>query len=287
MFEGFQIGLGDVVQIVLLSVAVYALVGYLRGTRAGQVLAGVIWFVSIPSFFIWLFGWDVLGRIFFWLLLALGASMIVVFQEEIRRGLAIIGGNRFFGNAAHSVEERAPERLVKAIRSLAASHTGALIALERGISLTGYEISGIDIGAQISGELLISIFTPPLPLHDGGIIVRNGTISAAHCIFPVSGRADLISSGMRHRAAVGLSEETDAVVVVVSEERGTISIAHNGVLHRYSKDVTDKMLLRWVRKAMSEKAVARSGGLESVFSKLALFKRLVRNDPDPAKGGRA
>lgn len=285
MFEGFQIGLGDAVQIALLSVAVYALVSYLRGTRAGQVLAGVIWFVSIPSFFIWLFGWDVLGRIFFGLLLALGASMIVVFQEEIRRGLALIGGTRLFGATVHSVEERAPERLVKAIRSLAASRTGALIALERGISLTGYEISGIRIGAQISGELLISIFTPPLPLHDGGIIVRNGAISAAHCIFPVSGRADLIASGMRHRAAVGLSEETDAVVVVVSEERGTIAIAHNGVLHRYSNEVTDKMLLRWIRKAMSEKAVARPRFADTVLSLFQSFRRRSGSGAS-AKGGR-
>jgi diadenylate cyclase len=124
------------------------------------------------------------------------------------------------------------------------------MAVERGISLCGYEDSGVKLDALISHELLISIFTPPLPLHDGGIVLRDGRVAAAHCLFPVSNQGELATSGMRHRAAVGLSEETDAVVVVVSEETGRISVAHNGRLHRYSDEKVEKVLLRWLRKAM-------------------------------------
>lgn len=255
MFEGFQIGFADIAQILILTVAIYTVIHYVRGTRAGQVLLGFLRFVILPGVLIWLFSWDVLGRIYFWIIIALAVSMIVVFQEEIRRGLALIGGGRFFGETIGKQREFVPETLTKSLHYLAQARLGALIALERGISLAGYEESGIKVGATISRELLVSIFTPPLPLHDGGIIVRHGVISAAHCIFPVSNQAELISSGMRHRAAVGLSEETDAVVIVVSEERGTISIAHNGQLHRYPQDAEDKMLLRWISKSMPDQRV--------------------------------
>ena len=111
---------------------------------------------------------------------------------------------------------------------------------------------------MFSRELVQSIFMPPLPLHDGGLTMRYGRISSAHCIFPVSNNPDLLSSGMRHRAAVGLSEETDALVVVVSEETGAVSVAHNGRLFRYYGDMREAALRRWVSKAMREGEVGAS-----------------------------
>ena len=135
---------------------------------------------------------------------------------------------------------------------------GALIAFERGISLRGYEETGVRLNALFSRELVQSIFTPPLPLHDGGMTMRDGRISSAHCIFPVSNNPDLLSSGMRHRAAVGLSEETDALIVVVSEESGAVSVAHNGRLFRYYGDMREAALRRWVTKAMREGEVGAS-----------------------------
>ena len=129
---------------------------------------------------------------------------------------------------------------------------GALIAFERGISLRGYEDTGVSLNATFSRELVESIFTPPLPLHDGGMTIRAGRIAAAHCVFPVSNNRDLSCSGMRHRAAVGLSEETDALVVVVSEESGAVSVAHNGKLLKYTGEQRAQSLLRWISKAMPD-----------------------------------
>ena len=146
---------------------------------------------------------------------------------------------------------------------------GALFAFERGISLRSYEDNGVVLNATFSRELVECIFTPPMPLHDGGMTLRNGRISAAHCVFPVSGNPDLDVSGMRHRAAVGLSEETDALVVVVSEETGSVSVAYNGRLVRYAGDQCVPSLERWLLKALPD---VRSGS--RILSKI--FERVTK-----------
>ena len=145
-----------------------------------------------------------------------------------------------------------PELIAEVILVLAKKQIGALIAFERGISLRGYEDTGVMINADFSKELIVNIFTPPLPLHDGGLTIRNGRISAAHCVFPVSNNPELIVSGMRHRAAVGLSEDTDALIIVVSEETGAISVAHNGKLIRYKREDATQPLKRWIGKVMPD-----------------------------------
>lgn len=119
------------------------------------------------------------------------------------------------------------------------------------------------LDAVFSRELVTSIFTPPLPLHDGGAVMRGGRLSSAHCIFPVSSNPSLITSGMRHRAAVGLSEDTDALVVVVSEESGDISVARNGKLFRYSGEQRAETLHRWLAKTLPSAGggTARIGAL--------------------------
>ena len=161
----------------------------------------------------------------------------------------------------------------EAIFELSRRKMGALIAFERGISLRGYEESGVVLDAVPSRELLISVFTEPLPLHDGGVTVRQCRLASAHCLFPVSVNQSLYESGMRHRAAVGLSEETDALVVAVSEETGRISIAHNGKLIRYSNDGEDSKvsILRWIRKAMPIKRTAGDQAAEWFRTRLAKF----------------
>lgn len=250
MFEGLQIGFSDGIQIFLLYLAVYALIRYVKGTRSAQVLLGFCVLVVSLLLFTYLFRFDVLARVVYFLLIYLALSMVVVFQQEIRRMLAMVGGQRLFKPYALR-QEQVPEKLCRCILNLSRARIGALVAVERGISLCGYEDSGVKLNALVSHELLISIFTPPLPLHDGGIIMREGRIAAAHCLFPVSNQSELITSGMRHRAAVGLSEETDAVIIVVSEETGQISAAYNGRLHRYDEqDNVEKIILRWLRVAM-------------------------------------
>ena len=255
MFGGIQIGFNDVVQVMILYVGIYALIRYVRGTRNAQVLLGFCVFVVSLLLCTYLFRFDVLARVVYYLLIFLAVSMVVVFQQEIRRMLALVGGQRLFDRRSEQRENTASEELLESVIRLAHGQIGALIAIERGISLRNYEESGVKLNALISHELLLSVFTPPLPLHDGGIVLRNGRVSSAHCLFPLSNRADLIASGMRHRAAVGLSEETDALVLVVSEETGKISVAHNGRLHRYNNEkIEKKALLRCIKRAMPHEA---------------------------------
>jgi len=251
MLGGLQIGFNDLMQIFVLYLVIYSVIRLVKGTRSAQVLLGFCVTVVSLLLFTYVFNFDVLARVVYFLLIYLALSMVVVFQQDIRRMLALVGGQRFFTRQYTLNKVPVTEILTKSVINMSRKRIGALVAIERGISLRGYEESGIMINAILSHELLVSIFTPPLPLHDGGIVIREGRISAAHCLFPVSNKSDLISSGMRHRAAVGLSEETDAVVFVVSEETGSISIAYNGKLHRYSdKDNVNKIMLRWLRVAM-------------------------------------
>jgi len=218
------------------------------------VLTGGVMLFAVLIAFTYLFHFDVLSRIVKGLLLYLALSSVVIFQPEIRRILATIGSllfqdrNRYMNFPGRIT----PELLTSSICKLARRKMGALLAIERGISLKGYEASGVMLDAIISEELLLSIFKEPMPLHDGGVIIRHGRLSSAHCLFPVSVRSELSESGMRHRAAVGLSEETDALVVVVSEETGHVSVAYNGRLIRYPDmgENSQAALLRKIRKAM-------------------------------------
>jgi diadenylate cyclase len=283
MFEGLQIGFNDVMQILILYLAIYALLRYVKGTRSAQVLLGFCVLVVSLLLFTYLFRFDVLARVVYFLLIYLALSMVVVFQQEIRRVLAMVGGQRLFSRTYGLRQQQVPEILCRCILSMAKARTGALIAVERGISLCSYEDSGIRLGAFVSHELMVSIFTPPLPLHDGGIIMREGRIAAAHCLFPVSNQSELVASGMRHRAAVGLSEETDAVVFVVSEETGVVSAAYNGRLHRYDdSDNLEKIILRWLRTAMPNER-ARTQTVTDWFT--GVTSRLLRKHLTKEKGG--
>ncbi len=271
MFGNIQISFNDLMQILILYWGIYAIIRFVRGTRNAQVLLGLGVVVASFLIFTYIFRFDVLARIVYFLLIFLAISMVVVFQQEIRRVLALVGGQRFFDRQYTLRQPSSPEKLCQALLHMGQEKIGALVAIERGISLCNYEDSGIKVDAALSHELLVSIFTPPLPLHDGGIILRNGRIAAAHCLFPVSIQSELAGYGMRHRAAVGLSEETDAVVVVVSEEIGTVSVAHNGKLFRYEGDKVERMLRRWLRKAMpeeSQSAMTFSDWLSVRLSKL-------------------
>ena len=247
----------DVIQIAILYFAIYAILKAARGSRFGQVLMGAGIIFALLIAFTFLLNFDVLAFIVKTLLGYLALSTVVIFQPEIRRVLATIGALLFADNRRDlglgASGRVSPEDLVSYIFKLARARTGALIAIERGISLRGVETTGVSLDAIISNELLFSIFTEPMPLHDGGAIIRHGRLAAAHCLFPVSSNTEgLFAAGMRHRAAVGLSEETDALVIVVSEERGLVSVAHNGRLLRYPDRSEDsrKAVLRWVRKAM-------------------------------------
>ena len=249
-------------QVSILYIVIYSILKAVRGSRVGQVLMGVGIIAAAMIAFTFLFHFDVLSLIVRALLVYLAISTVVIFQPEIRRVLGQVGAFGYLERPTHTADGMAtPEFVVDTIIALAERHIGALVAFERGISLRSYESTGVTIDARFSPELARCIFTPPLPLHDGGMTVRNGRISAAHCVFPVASNSELVTHGMRHRAAVGLSEETDALVVVVSEETGGVSVAHNGRLIAYPAESRRQSLLRWVSKAMPGRQQGRAGRL--------------------------
>lgn len=260
-----MINVSAIIQIAILYAVIYAILKAAKGSRFGQALTGVGILAAAMFAFTYVFHFDVLSQIVRALLVYLAISTVVIFQPEIRRILSQVGAFGFFEKSKTYANGAAtPEYVTETILKLAEKRIGALIAFERGISLRSYEDTGVLVNADFSRELVTCIFTPPLPLHDGGMTIRDGRIRAAHCVFPVSNNPELIVSGMRHRAAVGLSEETDSLVIVVSEESGTISVAHNGRLMRYAGADAASAIQRWVNRAMP----ARHHNANRLFNRL-------------------
>ena len=264
-----SVSVSAIVQVAILYIVIYTILKYAKGSRFGQALMGVGVLAAALFAFTFVFHFDVLSTIVRSLLVYLAISTVVIFQPEIRRILSQVGAFGYFEKAKHTSDGSAtPDYVVDTLIALADRRIGALVAFERGISLRSYEQTGVMTDAVFTRELVETIFTPPLPLHDGGVTIRNGRLAAAHCVFPVSNNPELITSGMRHRAAVGLSEETDALVIVVSEETGSVSVAHNGRLIRYYGDQRRQSLVRWVNKAMPE-SVLRKGLLTKLNERLS------------------
>ena len=260
-----MINVSAIIQIAILYAVIYAILKAAKGSRFGQALTGVGILAAAMFAFTYVFHFDVLSQIVRALLVYLAISTVVIFQPEIRRILSQVGAFGFFEKSKTYANGAAtPEYVTETILKLAEKRIGALIAFERGISLRSYEDTGVLVNADFSRELVTCIFTPPLPLHDGGMTIRDGRIRAAHCVFPVSHNPELIVSGMRHRAAVGLSEATDSLVIVVSEESGTISVAHNGRLMRYAGADAASAVQRWVNRAMP----ARNHNANRLFNRL-------------------
>jgi diadenylate cyclase len=247
MLSGLQIGIVDAVQIAIIAAVLYHLLVFLRGTRSAQMLFGLGALVLILIGMTYVFNFDVLGWMLSALSVYLAIGIVIVFQPEIRRALAMLGGRSLLMHAAVKTDVAA--KLTGVVESLAAQRVGALIAIEGEIALKSFIESGVYLDAPLVPELLATLFFPHTPLHDGGAIIRSDRILAASCVFPLAQRADLSGLGTRHRAAIGLSEETDAVVVVVSEETGRVSLAHEGRLYRNLKP---QRLLRYLHVLLPE-----------------------------------
>jgi len=221
----------DGLEILLLAISIYYVWIFFKGTPGANVLVGLVVIFLGAMLFSQLLGLMVIGSIFESLSKVLVIALVIIFQPELRRGLAALGGHRMFLAANQSRETL---DLVREMTfDLANRQLGALMAIERGQNIEGIAESGVKIDCALSAELAVSIFFPKTPLHDGGIIIRNDRIVSAACIFPITQRADLDRTlGLRHRAALGLCEESDAIVIVVSEETGIVSICHRGVIER-------------------------------------------------------
>ncbi len=160
-------------------------------------------------------------------------GIIVIFQSEIRKALAHLGRTPFFGTAAKRQKEEVVDEVVLAATTLSSQRTGAILALEREIGLRSYIETGINLDAELTYDLLVNVFHPATPLHDGAVIVQGNRVAAAACFLPLTVNPELSRTlGSRHRAAIGLSEDTDAVAVVVSEETGAISVVEAGQIRR-------------------------------------------------------
>lgn len=226
---------GDVAdwfQFAVLVVSVYALLRLVRGTIAGSILRGTVILVSlgvfVASFVLRFFELRVLQSILTTLLGTLAFALVIVFQPELRRALLNLGQHRFFEKFRRR-PRGAVDVLVRSVQTLSRERRGALVAIERDTPLQHIAATGTRLDAEATPELLAAIFWPGAPLHDGGVVVRASRIVAAGCIFPLADRRDLDSRlGTRHRAGIGLSEESDSVVVIVSEETGRVSVAVGG-----------------------------------------------------------
>ena len=257
----------NVVDILVVTFFIYQLIKILRGTRAVQLLKGiaVIMLIKIVSFFLELQTLDwIVDLVIQWSVLAI----IIIFQPELRRGLEHLGRGSIFNRAKRKINpgENLVQQLAKAVQYMAKRRIGALISIQMDTELDEFIGTGISLDADISSELLINIFIPNTPLHDGAVIIRDYKIASAASYLPLS-ESTLISKelGTRHRAAIGLSEVTDAVTIIVSEETGGVSISYKGeLLRELSKEDFEKFLSK--NLIVVEKEVKKNSFQEMVDS---------------------
>lgn len=229
----------DAVDILAVALVVYALLLLIRGTRAVPMLIGIAAILAAYQLAVW--GKFVTIRtVLQTLLFYLPFAIIVLFAQELRRGLATFGRTPFFALFSAFDAEETISDIVLAVTSLSGRRVGALIVVERREGLKTYVENGVPLDARVSYDLLVTLFAPGTPLHDGAVIISGERVAAAACFLPLSGQEGLAKRvGTRHRAAIGITEETDALAIVVSEERGAISVARDGKL---SEDLDAKAL---------------------------------------------
>jgi len=222
----------DTVDVLIVSLLLYRLFSLMRGTRAVHMFFGLIALFILSVVAQWLnliaVNWLISSLRTVWVI-----AFVIIFQPELRRALALLGQHRMVSRFVHVRESGVIPEIVKSVQDLSEKRMGALIVLEKDMGLKNYAETGTPVDARVTTELIGTIFTPPGPLHDGAVIIQNDRVTAAGCILPLSQDERLAGAlGTRHRAALGLSEETDALVIVVSEETGAIAYADGGKLYR-------------------------------------------------------
>ncbi len=223
----------DILDIILVSIILYRLLLIIKGTKAAQMLIGlgVLLLASLLSSYLELYTMDWMIQSF-WAQIVI--ALIVLFQPEIRRALAQMGETPFLQTFTSAEELKSLEEIVKATVSLANRKIGALIVIERDTSLKDFVEVGTPLDAKVSREILMSIFHPTSPIHDGAVVIKGNRIIAAGCFLPITLSSEVSKTlGTRHRAGLGLTEETDAVALIVSEETGGISMAIGGKLETH------------------------------------------------------
>ena len=244
----YNLRLQDAIDILVIAYLIYRIIDLIRGTRAVQMLIGLavlfLTYLSSQYFELYTLNW-VLDNFLSSILLVI----VVIFQDDIRRALTQVGTRPFFGSEP-GIQQEDLEEIIRAAVSLASKRIGALIVMQREVGLNEYVEVGTRLDARVSKELLTSIFLPPSPIHDGAIIIQQGRIIAAGCFLPLTTNPHVSKTlGTRHRAAIGLTEETDAVVIVISEEEGAISMVREG---RITRNVDAGTLRSTLQKLLSK-----------------------------------
>ena len=237
----FQIGfltitLIDLIDLLLVSWLFFKVYIYFKGTRAGQMLAGLI-FLMLSSFLFNAFGLSASSWLVNQFQTVWVVAFVILFQPELRRLLIYVGQTRFFQRIFRVGTSRTILSIVEASVQLQERHWGGLIVIQRETGLRSYKEQGTQLKAEVTAPLLVSIFNPTSPLHDGAVIIQNDIIDAAACILPLT-ESSMIDPemGTRHRAALGITEETDAIVVLISEEKSRISVVEDGQIAHISVD---------------------------------------------------
>ena len=273
-FRNFSMYLGtsqwqDYTEIIIIAILLYFTMKWMKNTRAWSLLKGLL-VVLIFVLFAKVFHMDTILWLFSNILQFGVIALIVVLQPELRKALETLGRSNILGSVLYFgqqpggdyLSDASIREIVRACSQMGRVRTGALIVIENKESINRIDETGIKVDAEITSQLLINIFEKNTPLHDGAVTVRNNRVSSATCYLPLS-TSDMISKelGTRHRAAMGMSEESDAVIVVVSEETGRISVAHDGILDTNITDETlTRILLSTVGKNTEEESEKNAKG---------------------------
>ena len=243
----------DIVDLLLVSWLFYKVYIYFKGTRAGQMLAGLV-LLMLASFLFNAFGFSASSWLVNQFQTVWVVAFVILFQPELRRLLIYVGQTRFFQRIFRVGTSRTILSIIEASLQLQERHWGGLIVIQKETGLRSYKEQGTQLKAEVTAPLLVSIFNPSSPLHDGAVIIQNDIIDAAACILPLT-ESKMIDPemGTRHRAALGISEETDAIVVLISEEKARISVAEDG---RFSHIGIDEVGLQ---KFLNDKMFISSG----------------------------
>lgn len=247
IYESF--GARDLLEVVILALAIYLTLRFLRRSRGSGVVRGLgliaIGLFLVAQVLITIFGLTVLGKVLDYLHTTVLVGLLVIFQPELRRGLTVLGRYEMMRYLGREPSHPIADKLADAAEALSRERVGALIAIEREVTLAPYIETGEPLDAKVSPALLRTLFAPNTPLHDGAVILCNGRLAAAACQLPLAQPVERTRAqmGMRHRAALGLSEETDAVLVVVSEETGRISLAVGGRLEPVPRENLSRRLV--------------------------------------------
>ena len=263
-------------EIFILTVVIYKTLHYLRGARGASVLAGITILLLVLTLLSKKLNLDVLNWLLTGIWGTLGAAVVIIFQPELRRAFAQLGSFSFFqGKRRREIITE----IVNAAVNMSRRKCGALMVIERRIGLQNLVDDSVRLDIKVNAMVLESIFYPNSPLHDGAVIIRDDRIVAARAILPLT-RAENISIrlGTRHRASLGVSEETDAVTVVVSEETGAISVACRGVLHR---DLTGEELANYLEKLI----ILEQDDTDLAETVQMLEEQADRRDKTPGQGG--